>query len=125
MGLERQDVRWPTSPCPPDVGSRPFAQEPPVESQGQAAPRGSSSRGKAPACSPCPRALTAPALGYCWATTPPMALFTIPSSRPALPLPGLHCPSARPPSQQPGRYNHTSTKRSFAALSCFLPKQRR
>lgn len=65
-------------------------------------------------------------LDCCTATAPLMALLSNYSSRLCHPVPSP-VPCARPRSllpQQPGRHDNKITKRSFIAVSCFLPKPR-
>lgn len=126
----------PISPLIPRMNeARPFSQEPPLRIARQGCP--SLFRqlwqwccsGPNCVCFPCfppqgPLTLTE-ALDCCSATALPMAqqfLFPHCAALPlSVPKPSLSLSSL---SQQPDRHNHENTKRSFTALSCFLPKGR-
>lgn len=127
MDLERQDVAMAHLPLSPVMyEARPFTQELPLGVAGQGGPSLLQQPWRGLCLLPCPGALTHPALDCCWATTPLWHCLPPPPPAPCpCPSNSSAVPQSFPPSQQPGRYNHKNTKRSFTALSCFLPQQSR
>ena len=139
--LERNDGRdGPLCPPPhhhpaPVVNeARPFFQEPPLgDSRARLPPLALAAAGEVwlwalnCICFPAQGPLTL-SLEPWTVARQPLVLGTAQQLR----LPVLCCPlpppvpQALPPSlpQQPGRQNNKNTKRSFTALSCFLPKRR-